>query len=158
MKKVSHIFCLIALLLIVGISCDKSVFYEKNQKIDKKGWNTSDKLLFEVDVKDTTRLYNFYLNVRNTTDYPNQNVFFFINTTFPNGAVARDTVECMLADDEGRWTGKGGGKVRDNRFLFKPRVIFPMSGIYKFEIEHAMRENIVTGLSDVGLRISYTNP
>ena len=134
-------------------SCGKNVIKDESLDVNDSGWNVNDKLNINLDVTDTLSSYNFYINLRNTTDYKYSNFFFFINTTFPNGKIARDTLECMLANQEGKWLGKGHGKIKDNRILFKAHVLFPLKGTYKFEIEHGMREINIAGIKNIGLRI-----
>jgi len=140
-------------LALVFSSCDKTRIYEKNQRIPDSSWDRNNKLEFETEITDLTLLYNFYLNIRNTTDYNYSNIYFFINTTFPSGEIAYDTLECTLADYKGKWLGKGFGKIKESHILFKSRFRFPQEGNYQFEIEQAMRVDTLDGISDIGIRI-----
>jgi gliding motility-associated lipoprotein GldH len=140
-------------LAFVFSACDKSRIYEKNQRIPDASWNNNNKLRFETEITDPTLTYNFYLNIRNTTDYKYSNIYFFINTTFPSGEIAHDTLECFLADYKGKWLGKGFGKIKESHILFKNRFRFPQKGNYKFEVEQAMRVDTLKGITDVGIRI-----
>ncbi len=67
--------------------------------------------------------------------------------------MAYDTLECPLADVEGHWYGRRTGRYVDSRFVFRRHVIFPRTGLYRFEILHGMRDTNVAGLKSVGLRI-----
>lgn len=142
---------LIATLLLT--SCNKSAFFEENQHVASENWKQGDTLHYTVVVTDTTHYFDFYLNLRNRTDYRYRNLFLFINTRFPGGGIARDTVECVLAAADGKWYGKGMGKIKDSRILFKKAVRFPHAGTYLIGIEQGMRESKLSGISDVGLRI-----
>jgi gliding motility-associated lipoprotein GldH len=106
-----------------------------------------------VPIKDTLTFNNIYINVRNTTDYSNCNLFLFITATAPSGATKIDTVECYLADDQGKWLGRGFGYIRDNRIPYKRNVRFPQMGNYKFEIKQAMRTDDLKGITSIGIRI-----
>jgi gliding motility-associated lipoprotein GldH len=139
-------------LLLLG-ACGGSAFFEENQKIPSGTWKQGDTLFFKVQVSDTMHYYDFYLNVRNRTDYRYRNLYLFITTRFPAGGIARDTVECILAAPDGKWFGKGLGRIKDCRILFKPGVRFPHGGTYLIGIEQAMREKELKGISDVGIRI-----
>ncbi len=110
---------------------------------------------FDVEVTDTVSLFDFYINLRNTVDYKYSNFYLFLNTTLPDGMAARDTIELMLADRSGKWLGKGFGKYRDNQMLVRAGLQFPMAGNYVFEIEHAMRDTLLTGIGSVGIRIVH---
>jgi len=94
-----------------------------------------------------------YLNVRNGPEYPYSNIFIFMNTVFPDGQIARDTIELTLADYDGRWLGSGMGSVKFSRFLFQKNVQFKQAGTYRFILEQAMRVRELSGIHDVGLRI-----
>lgn len=144
------------LLATTFASCNKSVFYSNDQRVDDKGWNMNDKRYFEVEVTDTLRLYTFFFDLRVSQDYAWDRAFFFINTTFPDGSVAKDTLGCPLAEPDGRWYGKRTGKYIDNRYVFRSNMIFPTTGTYRFEIAHAMRDTNIVGIKNVGLHIEYS--
>lgn len=141
------------LLVLLAIACDRDVFFVDDQRVDPSGWNLNEKLSFDVEVDDTARLYTFFIDLRLTADYPYRNIFFFVNTTFPDGGVAADTVECPVALPDGQWMGKRSGGYIDNRYSFRKNMIFPMQGSYRFEIAHGMRDTNVVGVKNVGLRI-----
>jgi gliding motility-associated lipoprotein GldH len=142
--------CIAALLS----SCDENRFYEKNLAIKNEVWNVNDKPFFEVEVEDTIQAFNFYINLRNNASYEYSNIYFFLNTHFPNGEQSRDTIECILADPRGYWLGKGT-EIIEHQILFKRRVRFPIKGTYKFEFEQAMRKENLEDILDIGLRIEY---
>ena len=146
-------FLFFALFIFLTVSCGKPPLIDKSMEVSETSWDVKEKLKVEVQIDDTISSFNFHINIRNTTDYKNSNFFLFIRTTFPNGQIAIDTLGCYLADNEGKWLGKGNGKIKDNKILFKRAAIFPMKGKYTFEIEHAMREKQVSGIKTIGIRI-----
>ena len=160
MRKLMHIAIPVFLCAVAvwTAACDKNVYYTVQQDVDETGWDMNDRLEFDVDVDDTLQLFDFYVDVRNSVHFPKANVFFFINTTFPDGSVAYDTLECPLADVEGHWYGRRTGRYVDSRFVFRRHVIFPRTGNYHFEVAHGMRDTSVVGLKSVGLRIEKFVP
>jgi gliding motility-associated lipoprotein GldH len=150
--RTKYILALFGLLLIAA-ACDSRRVYEDYEAVDENGWMPRDQKHFEVMIRDTLKLYNLYINVRNTSDYPYSNLFLFVHTRFPDGKQFTDTVECQLADPSGKWLGKGPGKIKDNQFTFRKGINFPHGGRYTFSIEQAMRENYLKGIHDIGLRI-----
>ena len=134
-------------------SCDNNRLFDANQEIKDGVWDLNQKLSFDFDVPDTTTKYNFYFNIRNTDDYPYSNIYIFMHTKFPNGKMANDTVEFVLADETGRWYGKGQGDLHDNRFIFRSNVRFPLAGKYHVDIEQAMRMEQLPGVLNAGIRI-----
>ncbi len=151
------IFSVLLVSILALTACNHATFFSDHQRVDEEGWNMNDDVRFDVDIKDTSRMYDFYIDVRNLSDYPYSNLFLFITTTFPDHAVRRDTLECPLADVYGNWYGKGAGKYIDGRYPLHGRVIFPQSGTYCFQIAHAMRDTNITGIKNIGLHIEYSN-
>jgi gliding motility-associated lipoprotein GldH len=137
-------------------SCDKARMFEQNQKINDYIWDVKDVKTFTVDVSDTISPHNFFINVRNADSYPFSNLYVFIKTTFPNGRFSHDTVECILANPEGHWLGKGLGDIWDNQIPFKKTKRFPLKGKYTFQLEQGMRVSRLPQIMDVGLRIEKT--
>jgi gliding motility-associated lipoprotein GldH len=143
------LFCAVLLLT----SCDRDRYFEENKPIEKGRWNSNDMARFEVQIADTITRYDFYLNLRNSMDYPYSNIFLFLHTIGPSGMKAQDTLECQLADYTGKWLGSGSGSLRFNRFLIQKGAGFHQKGRYVFEIEQAMRVKELKGITDVGIRI-----
>ena len=139
-----------AMLSFTG--CDQ-VFFQANHGFSNKIWDVSDNIRFDVQVTDTLTGYDFYIDLRNEGSYPYANIYMFVNTTFPSGKTARDTVECMLADPSGRWLGKGLGDIVDNHILFKQNIRFPNPGTYTFEFEHGMRMEQLPAMVDMGISL-----
>ena len=147
-----------AIFLIMLISaCDRNVVFEQNVKMDDNRWNVNQPVKLEADIQDTISQHNIYINVRNAGGYAFSNLFLFLTTTMPDGKTARDTVELTLADANGKWLGDGMGDIWDNRILFKRNFRFPMSGIYKFELQQAMRLNPLPQIMDAGIRIEKSD-
>lgn len=145
---------LIAMFAVVLLlSCNRNTVFQDMVAIPYSSWDVSHIILFETDMTDTLQLYEISLLIRNTTDYPYSNLFLFLDIIFPDNRMLRDTVECILAHKDGKWTGRGFGKIRSNEFLFRDEVWFPVKGTYSFRIQHGMRDTLLTGVSDVGIRI-----
>lgn len=154
--NISPFLALITLLFFFG--CNQQIAFERNEKLDAiNGWPMDDTLKFVHEFTDTTALHNIFLNVRNTTDYDYSNFYVFFQTRFPDGRLFRDTVEMILADKQGKWTGDGFGKIKSNSFHFRKDVWFPVQGEYEFSIQHAMRDESIKGISDVGIRVEKKN-
>jgi len=151
--KSKPIYLILLLLVIVIVSCTKNTIFDTTKKIEGGIWKSSDIVKFSVPVTDTLQPCNFYINVRNSTQYPFSNLFLFIKTFYPNGKISIDTAECYLADTEGKWLGnRSGGRV-DNRILFRKSFRFRLLGTYSFEFEQAMRTEELHGIEDFGIRI-----
>jgi gliding motility-associated lipoprotein GldH len=150
----NFIFFLSLLILLLSSACTSPAFFDET-KATPKEWSSKEKISFNVDVNDTLSAFNFFIQVRNTVDYSYSNVYFFVQTYFPDGRFARDTLNIWLANPEGKWLGKGYGSYRDREILFKQKGRFPMKGVYRFEFEQAMYNDKLTGIESIGIRIEY---
>jgi gliding motility-associated lipoprotein GldH len=151
-----NIIKILFLVVVAGslFGCNSNVVFDKNEKIKKDIWKMDDKKAFTVKVSDVDERYRFAINLRNTTDYKYNNIYFFVTTIYPDGSITRkDTVECLLSYPDGTWKGKGNADIKDNRFWFAKNVIFKQKGEYVFKIEQATRDTNLVGIKDVGLHI-----
>ncbi|HIA11734.1 MAG TPA: gliding motility lipoprotein GldH [Flavobacteriales bacterium] len=161
MNMTKYAYLLAFFVISLLCACDSSRIFEENKEIVNGVWNVNDTISFEVEIADSAAPVNMYLNVRNAGMYQYENLFMFITTTFPNGRTHKDTVECILADQNG-WLGDGLGEIFDNQILFRRRVTFPLNGKYIFSLEQAHRfgdEPFIENLPfiiDVGMRIEYS--
>jgi gliding motility-associated lipoprotein GldH len=151
-------FALITLLALSLASCEKPSEFEGNQPIKASGWNATEPVHFEFETNDTIQLHNFYIDVRNREDYPFSNIFFFIEMEFPNGKKSVDTVECMLANEQGEWLGEPTASLYSHEFLYQRAKQFPLGGRYKIDIRHGMRVEELTGVTDIGFKLTHTKP
>lgn len=133
-------------------SCDKNRVFEDNKDIPDGVWSRNNKVSFQVNIIDSITPHNIFVNIRNSGSYPYRNIYLFITTT-SKGITVKDTFECILADEKGKWYGNGLGDIWDNQLLFKKNIRFPHTGLYTFEYEQAMRNDDLPMIMDVGLRI-----
>lgn len=145
-------FLLLAALICALAACDRAQIYEDNIAIPDCHWYTENKLSFSVQITDTTELTNLLLALRNTDDYPYQDLWIFMKTTFPNDSSVQDTLHIELADHQGKWLGSGISQFQNLVFL-KENYRFEQVGNYVFSLEQAMRVNPIKGISTVGIRL-----
>ena len=141
------------ILILAFFSCDRKMVYEKYIPINDMEWSLDSIVSFEFQIEDTAQNHNLLFNIRNSVDYSYSNLWLFVSIVPPNGKEMKDTVEFTLADPLGKWFGKGYGKHRDIQFMYRRNVFFPDSGTYKFMVKQGMREPILYGIRDIGLRV-----
>ncbi len=144
------------LLLTILVSCDQAVVYDEYVRTDG-GWKWQDAREFMVDVSDTLSLHNIFVQVRHTVDYPMSNLYMFIHVKGPTGQHRKDTVNLILAEPSGEWTGRGTGNLRELQLLFRKQTQFRLPGTYVFTLEQAMR-NPKLPVTDLGIRVERINP
>ena len=133
------------------VSCGNDKLYDESVVIPDAKWESTNIPYFDVNVDDTLTDYAFYMNIRHLDSYRYSNLFVFMHTEFPNGNVTHDTIECTFAYPDGRWMGRSSGTMRSAKILLNPSLRFPLKGKYHFEIEQAMRENELKGITDIGI-------
>ena len=142
----------VSLLLLLLISCNNEGF-DQRTVIPEAQWAMENRVPFDVMVNDTVSIYAFGVSLRHMENYRYSNLYVFLHTTMPNGNLTHDTIQCLLATPEGEWVGKSSGSMRDLRITLNPAMRFPLQGNYHFEIEQAMREPVLKGISDIGIFI-----
>lgn len=141
-------------LIAAFLSCgNNNVVFDESVIIPNSSWDNQELPYFDVNIEDTVSAYNFYLNLRHLENYRYSNFYMFMHTTFPNGSQTHDTIELILSYPDGRWVGEGSGSMRSNEILLNNNLRFPIKGVYHFEIEQAMREPILNGITDIGLKL-----
>lgn len=157
LRQTLQFFTFILLSAFVLSSCEFNSIYNENVSLEDAKWHKDKAVRFDIQITDSLANYDFYLNLRNTTDYRYSNLYVFLMTRFPNGNTTRDTIEIVLADNKGRWLGKGWSNLKENNILLKKRLQFPLNGNYVFFIQQAMRVDTLEGIRNVGLQIDRTD-
>jgi gliding motility-associated lipoprotein GldH len=152
MKTIYQLYILV-FLSVHMISCDQNRIYDEYKTVPENKWDKNNPVVFNFKINDTVSLYNMFINLRHGGQYQFSNLFLFVTTTLPDGKMARDTVELILADRDGRWRGNGLGDIWDHSFPFNTNFQFPRNGEYKITLTQAMRVDVLPYIKDVGLRI-----
>ncbi|MDR2469241.1 MAG: gliding motility lipoprotein GldH [Tannerella sp.] len=141
----------ITLLLTLFFSCKQSSLYERYQMVDMK-WSKDREYYFTYEIDDHTTPYRISLEIRHNALYPFQNLWLFCMEEQPIGPALRDTLECMFADNYGKWLGHGIS-IYHVSIPFRSRYLFPHRGQYTLNIRHGMREDYLRGIEEIGLCI-----
>lgn len=141
------------IILLFLTACTGSTFFRENSEIDSGGWEKSKPATFSVHIDNNKAGFNSFVIIRHSTLYKYNNLWLFIHICDPNGNKKTDTVECILSDNSGKWYGSGLGDFKSLKLSYRQNVTFPDTGIYMFSIEHAMRDEPLEYISDVGLTL-----
>lgn len=153
-------------ILLVGLlaSCTDGIVVSESRSLPGY-WDKTEQLEFQVPQLDSLKKYDIFLNVRNTNDYPFNNLFLIVAMEFPHGKTLVDTLEYKMAYPNGEWMGEGIGSVKDNKLWYKEGVSFFENGNYNITITQAVRNNgevegvsRLEGITDVGYSIEESNP
>ncbi|MDH6341279.1 gliding motility-associated lipoprotein GldH [Parabacteroides sp. PFB2-12] len=155
-KGIGNILIWIGAGCLLLSSCDNRVIYDKYLTLEERNWDKEKEYFFLFQIDDNTIPYDLTFEVRNNNLYPFQNLWVFIEEQQPSGEVKRDTLECMLADDFGKWLGDGMS-VHELSFPLRTHYQFPDTGTYSISFRQGMRKEILPGIQQLGLRIETSN-
>jgi len=92
-------FGIFVLLAIATSSCgDANVIFQETKEIPEESWNKDYPVSFDFEIDDTTRLHDFYFNLRTTSSYEWYNLFVFVEIIAPNELFNIDTVEFVFSN------------------------------------------------------------
>ncbi len=148
-NKTLYLLVFIACILT---SCNDYCVYNQCNDIDSHAWHKDSIQAFSPAINDTIGQYNVLITVRHDTEYPYQNLWLFVESISPDGIDVKDTVECYLADNRGKFLGDGIS-IYEMPVLYMRKIKFPKQGVYKFEIQQGMRDTILTGVRNICLSI-----
>lgn len=159
----SNIVLFVLILSFVIVACDSNRIYDEYKSVPDV-WNKDSIIGFNINPPDSLNRYNLFVNLRNTNEYKYNNLFLIVEMVFPHGKTIKDTLEYKMADPTGKLLGSGLTDVKENKLWYKENIIFNEAGLYKVNIQHAMRENgkvngvvDLEGITDVGFRIERIN-
>lgn len=142
----------IACVSLLFFSCEQHAVYDQYQAIDNTTWEKNKEYYFSFQIEDISVPYNLTLEVRNNNLYPYQNLWIFCNEEQPIGPLKRDTMECLLADEYGKWYGHGISLFQSS-FPVRTQYKFQHTGQYTFSFRQGMRDDALKGIQEIGFRV-----
>lgn len=152
MKNFFFTFCILIVLLF---GCHSPMFKERI-KISEYGWRKDSLVKFFSDITDTSSVYNFIIEIRNSVHYRYMNLFVKLRGKSPSGKESEELLDLPLADKEGKWFGDALGDIVDNRILVREKYKFSEKGKYEFSLQQYMREDTLRQVLEAGLVIEKT--
>lgn len=157
------VIVVVASLALSFIACDKNQIFDKFETTNGS-WKKSDIKKFTFEQKDTVNPYNLFINIRNNSDYPYNNLFLIVKMSDSKGKTIVDTLQYQMANPDGSLLGNGFTDFKESKLFYRENFKFNKPGSYTVAIEYATRENgkikgdsILPGVSDVGFRIENIN-
>jgi gliding motility-associated lipoprotein GldH len=160
LKKYMKLIILLITVCTLFAGCTKLDVFEKNISIPHYQWQYNFQPGFDFTIDDTTALYNLFVVLRHTDAYSKNNIWLNIGTQAPGDSSAKyRRFDFSLGNDAGGWEGVGMDDIWEVR---KPLVTggpvkFNKPGLYHFTVSQIMRENPLTGIMSVGVRVEKAN-
>lgn len=151
----NSLFCLLGLCL--AAACNDSTVYHSYQALPTQGWAKGDTLSFRIPITDTIpTTLRLFAEIRNKSDYPYRNLHLVISQNLEDSTKWKaDTLAINIADSTGRWLGSGWGSIYQSVvFVRSIRPSHPSN--YTIKMIHAMKDEVLVGINDAGIRIEKT--
>ena len=145
-----NILILITSLLLVG--CQGGIIYTAFKTLPNTGWEADSSLCYQPVITDSIVDCQMQITIRHTDAYPYQNLWLFVDIEQDSLLLTRDTIECYMANERGEWLG-GGLTVHELPLLYSDHYLFTNSGEYRISITQGMRNDTLTGIKEVGVKI-----
>ena len=146
-------FLLFILCSFLLSACINQNTYTDFHSFKNGEWNKDSIYHFEVNISDTINPHQIFVETRNNNLYPYRNIWLFIKLETPSGSVRKDTIGFDLADDYGEWLGKGINIYKLER-LYEESFVFRQPGIYTFSIRQGMRDDVLKGINEIGIKLT----
>ncbi len=147
----------LSIMALMAVSCGESAVYQSSKTLPKEGWRKYDVVSFDYDSKDTVGEYQILVDIRNNDEYPFQNFWLFVHSMSPDSVEYSDTLNCVLADNYGKWVGRFSGSMYHVPVEFIHSTPFKKEGIYHFDLVQGMRMDTLPGITEIGIRIVKNN-
>jgi gliding motility-associated lipoprotein GldH len=151
---------LLILVVILFFSCDKKRIFDEYKSVGS-AWHKDSIVTFNFPLLDSTKQYNLFVNLRDNSNYPFNNLFLIVSMEKLNGLIKVDTLEYQMANPDGSLMGDGFSDIKESKLFYKEKI--KLQGIAKIHIQQAVRENgkipgvtALEGITEVGFRIEKT--
>lgn len=140
-------------IVLMITSCSDNNLVDTNDSVAENSWLYAKSAKATVEIKDINQPYTIHFKLRHTLDYKYANLFVVMR--LKGDSLNKSTrYEFKLAKNDGEWLGKGSGDIFTNNFPLLKDYRFAKPGKYEIEITQNMRDNPLTGISDIGITVS----
>lgn len=144
---------LIGIVISVLQSCNDHALVDTFETIPNQNWTYVKPIKAKVEITDSTKAYNIYVNFRHTADYRYSNIWLRFHVFGPKLKDMPERKEFQLALADGAWLGKGSSNLFSYQLIYKEGYKFPSNGKYTIIVEQNMRDNPLKHISDVGVSV-----
>ena len=155
MRNIVRIIPLFCLLFLA--SCHGRVLYSHVHDLPVEEWHADSVLTFAYTPIDSVADYSIRFVVKHTNQYPYQNLWMFVHEYQDSICTMIDTIECYLADDYGRWYGKGVSSYELPLVYQEPVSYHFPNTIHTITLQQGMRSELVKGIQSVGIEVVRIN-
>lgn len=149
-------YFIVVVIFVCLISCKQNETYYQFAFIPKNEWAKNNEICFSLDSISVNPLHKYTVSVEITHNigYAYKNLWLYLDQTLQDTIPIRDTLNCTIIDDNGKWEGVGNGPIRQLSVLYKTNIALDTTDIQrKICIRHAMQDFQLKGIEKIGLKI-----
>ncbi|MDH6354343.1 gliding motility-associated lipoprotein GldH [Dysgonomonas sp. PH5-45] len=152
--KIALAFIVLALSFF---SCNNKEVYDSFHTMQGANWSKNTILVFTVDstLIEPGVPCDVSVELVTNTQYPYQNIWFYVSDDIEKAGSFRKTEKQFLVCDEfGKWYGAGFGNLHQLSLPFSQNVVFKEKRNHIFKVVHGMRDEPLSGVEKIGLKIT----
>ncbi len=148
--------CLYSLLWLLCWACQSTTIYQETHTFPKKSWPATAIQRFTFQVSDTTQAYDICLLVKNTPDYPYQNLFIAYELQDGNAQLWQKELKDygLFEKKTGKPLGTGWGKTKKHQSILLQGHHFAEPGEYTLNLTQFMRTEDLVGIAAIGIQVN----
>jgi gliding motility-associated lipoprotein GldH len=142
------------LFVLTGITCCRpGSVYEGKVDFSRRVWASGEVVEFDFTIADPSAPYDLYYTIRNTNEYPYQNIYLQYFLTDSSGLLLRKELNNVLLFNAvtGVPLGNGIGDIFVLQKKFLEQYNFEHAGVYRLRIDHYMRSDTLPEVASVGI-------
>lgn len=145
---------LVAFVAVFMTSCDKSIIYYTYQPVSDAGWAKYDTLYFDVPVNNDSLPLIITTDIRHTAEYPYINLSLIVQQNLKDSLTwVNDTLHFKLIDEKGKRGANNWSSIYEASSAM-PAIKPSGKGLYQIKVFHAMANDTLPGVHDIGLKIT----
>lgn len=141
--------------IFLSFSCKKNEIYYSFHELKSGKWSQFDTLFFEIDSTSIIigKPIRFDIELVNNTDYPYRNIWLHVLDDFSDTVFVNNEIQYELCDEYGKWYGSGFGSLYQLSLNYKDDIVFKEKRNYRVGLIHGMRDEPLTGIEKVGIKL-----
>ena len=154
MKASNNIFFLLTVLLLFA-SCKGEDLYFQYEKVEKGDWYRDSVLNFSIDTLKSNQIgeYNISIELITSMLYPYSDIHLKIDHNLNDSIISSDTMRYKVADEHGKWLGRGVGSLRQLSIPYKKAIWLDSTRGYELRILQLINIDPLKGVERVGVRV-----
>lgn len=153
MRKLLKLIPIIIVFVLLSASCGQKKVYEKFQLFDNNVWSSSQKINFEPEITDTSKLYQVTLSIKVLNTFSEKLLPIYCKVLYPNGEERSEVYNFRFYDSVGKPNGVINDGLRQIDIVAYSKKSFSNIGKYKFELQHGSEKFNLFGIREIGMVI-----